>query len=82
MLARGRGVISVEDFRAMFNLPKDSEIIGFDVNNGEIEFFMISSEEVEGKFVITESFDNLRRFRLKSGDIIHLNDRVGENNGN
>ena len=65
MLAKGKGFISIEEFRGMFNLPEDAEITSVNVRNGIIEFEMLSAEEVDGKFVKTEfDYEDIRRFRL------------------
>lgn len=66
MLAKGKGAISVERFREMFDLPEDAEIINVAVVNGDIIFEMLSSEEVKGKFIKdVYGYGNIRRFRLE-----------------
>lgn len=66
MLAKGKGIINVEKFREMFDLPEDTEVVNIRVEGNEIVFEMISAEEVEGKFIIDEyGYENIRKFRLR-----------------
>lgn len=64
VLAKGRGIIYIDKFREMFDLPEDAEIMNLKYENGAIVFEMVSAEEVKGKFIKGVEFSQLRRVRL------------------
>lgn len=67
MLAKGKGAISIDEFRKLFNLPEDAEVINVKIEGNEIIFEMLSAEAVKGKFIVDEyGYGNIRRFRLKA----------------
>lgn len=62
-LARRRAILGVMEFKEMFDLPKDAEIINIKIEDGIIEFEMLSAEEHDG-FVKADMHNLIRRTRL------------------
>lgn len=71
MLAKGKGYISMEDFRKIFDLPEDAEIVNVDILDGNVVFKMLSAEEVEGKFSKVRSYSLMRKFKLNKDDDLY-----------